>query len=245
MLHVGIMPRVHDFRADLRAIPFLGIAISRANTRETKTGPLGAALVDLTCVIGSRPELRQQAGMKVFLDFEASSLSKHSYPIEVAWVFQDGRSESHLIAPAPGWDDWSEAAEAIHGISRDLLRKEGEPHDAVANRMVEALGGHDLFASAPSWDGKWLSYLLRTSGFPRHSLRLRDTDEALRETATEILGAALSDAQLSLEVRTIVSRVDAARAGAPAHRALADAIGEYERWVGASDAAHALLRPAD
>lgn len=50
--------------------------------------------------------------MLVFLDFEASSLSKQSYPIEVAWVFEDGRSEEYLIRPAPIWTDWDSAAEA-------------------------------------------------------------------------------------------------------------------------------------
>jgi hypothetical protein len=192
-------------------------------------------------MVGGSTDLRQQARMKVFLDFEASSLSRQSYPIEVAWVFQDGRSESHLIAPAPGWEDWSETAEGIHGISRDLLLNEGEPHDAVANRMVEALGGHDLFASAPSWDGKWMSYLLRTSGLPRHTLKLRDTVEALRETATEILKPILSAARLDVEVHAIEARITAAKSGPPAHRALADAIGEYERWVSARQAARELL----
>jgi hypothetical protein len=192
-------------------------------------------------MVGVRTDLRQQVRMKVFLDFEASSLSKQSYPIEVAWVFQDGRSESHLIAPAPGWEDWSESAEAIHGINRDLLLNEGEPHDAVANRMVEALSGHDLFASAPSWDGKWMSYLLRTSGFPRHTLKLRDTVEALRETATEILTPVLSAARLDVEVHAIEARATAAKSGPPAHRALADAMGEYERWVSAKQAARELL----
>ena len=42
------------------------------------------------------------SAMLVFLDFEASSLGKRSYPIEVGWVFEDGRSEAHLIRPAPG-----------------------------------------------------------------------------------------------------------------------------------------------
>jgi hypothetical protein len=93
--------------------------------------------------------------MKVFLDFEASSLSDRSYPIEIAWVFEDGRSEAHLIAPAPGWNDWDDVSESIHGISREMLEAEGEPHDVVATRLVEALAGHDLFASAPSWDGRW------------------------------------------------------------------------------------------
>ena len=63
--------------------------------------------------------------MNVFLDFEASSLSKHSYPIEIAWVFEDGRSRSLLIGPEPNWTDWSETAEGIHGISRDKLADEG------------------------------------------------------------------------------------------------------------------------
>lgn len=130
--------------------------------------------------------------MKVFLDFEASSLADRSHPIEVAWVFQNGRQESHLIMPAPNWTDWDDEAEAIHHITREMLAAEGEPHDEVARRVVEALSGHDLFASAPSWDGKWLSTLLRSAGIPRHELRLKDTDEALRETALEILSTAYS-----------------------------------------------------
>jgi hypothetical protein len=111
--------------------------------------------------------------MLVFLDFEASSLAKRSYPIEVAWVFADGRSESHLILPAPDWTDWDAEAEAIHGIDRSTLLLDGTPHRVVANRMMEVVAGHDLLVSAPSWDGKWLSALLRAAGLPRHSLRLR------------------------------------------------------------------------
>ncbi|MFZ2994609.1 hypothetical protein [Sphingobium sp.] len=44
--------------------------------------------------------------MSVSLDFEASSLAKLSQPIEVAWVFEDGICESHLIRPAQQWTDW-------------------------------------------------------------------------------------------------------------------------------------------
>ena len=40
--------------------------------------------------------------MLAFVDFEASSLAKDSYPVEVAWVFEDGACEGHLIRPAPG-----------------------------------------------------------------------------------------------------------------------------------------------
>jgi len=179
--------------------------------------------------------------MKVFLDFEASSLSDRSYPIEIAWVFQDGRSESHLIAPAPGWVDWDEAAEAIHGIVRATLVSDGEPHGVVAHRLVEALTGFDLFASAPSWDGKWLSGLLRAAALPRQLLRLRDTDEALRETATEILRPVFSAARLDLEVHKIVADANSGKSRRPAHRALADATAEFETWLRARQAARDLL----
>jgi hypothetical protein len=52
--------------------------------------------------------------------------------------------------PALAWNDWDDVAEAVHGISRAMLQAEGKPHEEVANRKVEALTGHDLFASAPS-----------------------------------------------------------------------------------------------
>ncbi len=45
-------------------------------------------------------------------------------------------------------------AEQVHGLLLDRLLRKGEPHEAVARRMLEALSGHALYASAPSWDGK-------------------------------------------------------------------------------------------
>ena len=114
--------------------------------------------------------------MRVFLDFEASSLGRNSYPIEVGWVFEDGGSESHLIRPADGWTDWDVDAAAMHRIDRERLLREGEPVADVAGRVVASLGGHELYASAPSWDGKWLSVLLRAAGYARHLLRLRDSE---------------------------------------------------------------------
>jgi hypothetical protein len=176
--------------------------------------------------------------MLVFLDFEASSLARHSYPIEVAWVFEDGTSEAHLIRPAPGWDDWDAAAEAIHRIPRETLLAEGVAHDVVARRMVERLTGHDLTASAPSWDGKWLSTLLRAASLPRHSLRLRDTDDVQREAARAILREMVPTDQLNTTVESIRIHAIAARSGqVTAHRALADAIEERERWYAVREAA--------
>ncbi|WP_342249981.1 3'-5' exonuclease [Sphingomonas sp. OTU376] len=180
--------------------------------------------------------------MLVFLDFEASSLAKRSYPIEVAWVFEDGRSESYLIRPAPDWTDWDPAAEAIHRIPRETLVADGTPHEEVAHRMIEQLTGHDLLASAPSWDGKWMSALLRASGLPRRSLRLRDTDEAQRETAIAILAPLLPPGELEGLVCELLAHSEAMGRDTPAHRALADAQVEHGRWLGVRRAAEKLAQ---
>jgi hypothetical protein len=168
--------------------------------------------------------------MRVFLDFEASSLADGGFPIEVAWVFENGRAETHLIRPAEDWTVWDAEAEAIHRIGRDQLLEEGADHRDVATRMLDQLSGHALYVTAPSWDGQWLSRLLRTAGLPRHALRLRDADEAHREAALNILKVmgAQADAetlatQLMNEARANVLPAEAA------HRALADA--EAERQV--------------
>lgn len=163
----------------------------------------------------------------VFLDFEASSLSKKSVPIEVAWVFEDGRSRSTLIRPAPDWDDWAADAEAIHHISRDMLAADGLSVGEVAAEMFDVLAGHDLYASAPSWDGKWLSALLRAGGLPRHALRLAKSDEAFRAAARRILGVAASEADITSLVEQTIRQSEPET---PVHRALPDAMLELERW---------------
>ena len=175
--------------------------------------------------------------MFVFLDFEASSLGKHGFPIEVAWVFEDGAEETHLIRPAPDWTEWNAAAEAIHRIPRDRLEQEGEPHEAVARRMVECLTGHDLLASAPSWDGKWLSLLLRAAGLPRHALRLRDTEEAWAETARDLLQGVVAPQDLEAEVESLLTLAEVRDDAEPAHRALPDAQAERARWLAVRAAA--------
>jgi hypothetical protein len=168
--------------------------------------------------------------MRVFLDFEASSLAPGSYPIEVGWVMEDGSVEEHLIRPAPAWTDWDPTAEAIHGLSRDVLLARGEPHEEVARRMMQVLAAHEVFASAPSWDGKWLSVLLRAAGYPRHALRLRDTEEADLDAAAEILAPGREPGEVAHTAIRILRETRERLARPPAHRALADARQEFEVW---------------
>lgn len=178
--------------------------------------------------------------MLVFLDFEASSLSDDSYPIEVGWVFEDGRTESHLIRPAPGWTDWDPEAEAIHGVSRERLAAEGEPHETVARRILEALAEHEVFVTAPSWDGKWLSVLLRAAGLPRHAMRFKDSQEALARAADEAL-VGLPAPERALLGPGVVLEARARLAAEPVrHQALADAEQERRLWLEVRRVAEAL-----
>jgi hypothetical protein len=160
----------------------------------------------------------------VFLDFEASSLTKVSYPIEVGWVCEDGNGEAHLIRPAPGWTEWDESAEVIHHISRRMLETQGEPHDQVCARLLKLFEANTVLASAPSWDGHWLSMLLRASGLPRHLQRLQDTEIAFLEAAHARGTDDTAAAELIAKAR---AKIDEQPAG---HRAEADARREWAIW---------------
>ena len=160
----------------------------------------------------------------VFLDFEASSLSKLSYPIEVGWVHEDGTGEAHLIRPAPGWTEWDDRAEIVHHISRSMLDTQGEPHEEVCARVLTLFETATVLASAPSWDGHWLSMLLRASGLPRHLRRLQDTQVAF-------LAAATARTANAAEAARLVDAVRAEMETQPAdHRAEADARRQWAIW---------------
>ena len=112
----------------------------------------------------SRHQTREN--LPCFLDFEASSLSHRSYPIEVAYSLENGWVESHLIRPAGqlGWRDWSEQAEAMHGISRDLLVLGGQSPRRVAEQLNRALHGRTVYCDGGEYDRFWLTRLYHAAG---------------------------------------------------------------------------------
>lgn len=148
--------------------------------------------------------------MPCFIDFEASSLSDHSYPIEVAWSMPDGSIESHLIKPAWDWTEWSEAAEKIHGISRKQLQDKGEFAWIVAERMNERLSGiaKIIYCDAPAFDGFWLQRL-----FEHH----RDEPAFRLAHAEDDLLSKTFDPNDLVKYKSAARRVCS-----PAHRAAAD-----------------------
>src|SRR5690606_28804075 len=91
-----------------------------------------------------RSKPTKQQGMKpvsnslpAIIDLEASGFGRGSYPIEVGFALEDRLVYSFLIKPAPGWEHWSEEAEQVHGITRELLQRDGKSPREIALRMNE------------------------------------------------------------------------------------------------------------
>jgi hypothetical protein len=184
--------------------------------------------------------------LRAFLGFEASSLGRHGFPVEVAWAFERGGEESHSIRPESGWAERGPAAQLPRRISGDRLSSEGEPVERVARRLVEQLGDHEVLACDPSWDCKWLSLLLCAAGLPSRAVRLVDSDLALLELAGAILAPSLPSSDIPRAARQILAAASARfAASAPAHRALPDARIERERWFAVSELAHAFPLQAE
>ena len=105
-----------------------------------------------------------------FIDLEASGLSARSWPIEVGWCFADGAPQAVLIRPDENWsmDDWDPQAEALHGLSHDVLVKDGVCVKDVCERLNDALAGMIVFSDAPDWDGFWLYRLFQAAKVRQH-----------------------------------------------------------------------------
>ena len=94
-----------------------------------------------------------------FLDFEASSLSNSSYPIEVAWNNAEGRIYSYLIKPHESWTEWNLESEKIHGIPRKQIEAEGLRPVEICFRMREQIGDTVLYSDAASFERFWINRL--------------------------------------------------------------------------------------
>ncbi|AXB75138.1 exonuclease domain-containing protein [Novosphingobium sp. P6W] len=148
------------------------------------------------------------------IDFEASCLPEYgqSYPIEVAVARTDGSSRAWLIRPAEQWRywDWSDEAEALHGISQEMLEAEGLPPAQVLSEMAEFIEDCPVYADA-DLDQYWLEVLCQAVPaklpFPVHYL-----GEFLRErgfTRPQVV-AALEEAKRRLP-KEHLAREDAKR----------------------------------
>lgn len=149
----------------------------------------------------------------IVVDFEATSLTHQSYPIEVGLaIAPDGhlpiRSWSTLIGPDPAWDvasQWDPDAERLHGISRWDLRSGAAVSDVMAglNELVGPIG--HAWCDGGDYDRHWLATLSSAAGV-QPSFELRDIKAGFG-----------SDQLFTSRYRDVISR------SVPPHRAGPDA----------------------
>lgn len=110
------------------------------------------------------------------IDFEASSLSRNSYPIEVAWGSSRETVTTFLLNPdkMTGWTDWSSKSFEFHGIQRNQLLECGEDPKQVAKILVRDLAGKSVYSDEPRFDNMWKDRLLSDTGYDPSLIRIKN-----------------------------------------------------------------------
>jgi DNA polymerase III subunit epsilon len=120
--------------------------------------------------------LFQESSMEVrvsdlfYIDFEASSLSQESWPIEIgiAWIEGAGvQSWSTLIRPDASWDleDWSARSAEVHNIPYEEVMAAPRAVD-VAREVRDRLKGKTLVSDNPEFEERWMDKLLALANIP-------------------------------------------------------------------------------
>ncbi|MEX5600408.1 exonuclease domain-containing protein [Pseudophaeobacter sp. C1-32P7] len=162
----------------------------------------------------------------VFIDFEASSLSPASWPIEVGIARVDQGKvlvDSKLIRPHQTWSmsEWHEDSAAIHGISLDELA-DAEPAEDVARWLADGIAGELVLSDAPEFDQRWLDRLMSVVD-DDHGIELADFDEKVWQAFSQEYGTGAAG-----RIHTVY------KAGAnrqSTHRAGADAADLAHAWL--------------
>lgn len=116
----------------------------------------------------------------IMLDIEASGFGRGSYPIEIGVALEDGSEQSWLVRPLPEWQHWSDEAESMHGLERQLLIAQGAPLREVAESLNRLLEGRVVYTDGWGFDSSWLALLFyhakRRQAFRLESLAAIITD---------------------------------------------------------------------
>jgi hypothetical protein len=112
-----------------------------------------------------------QERQRCVIDIEASGFGRHSYPIEIGYVREDGQAWCSLVQPAPDWQHWDDQAERVHGIARPMLLQHGRAVAEVARRLNADLAGRTVYCDGWAHDYAWLGLLFEEAGLvPRFKL---------------------------------------------------------------------------
>lgn len=98
------------------------------------------------------------------IDVEASGFGAQSYPIEIGVVRYDGAKWCKLIRPYDHWVHWDDSAEALHGISREMLNSYGVPPATICLELNSFLGNTMVYSDGWVVDHPWLITLFSAAG---------------------------------------------------------------------------------
>jgi len=146
--------------------------------------------------------------MPDIIDVEASGFGRGSYPIEVGVALDTGKTVSFLIRPFDDWTHWTEEAESLHRISREVLRTHGLPPDTVASKLNELLAGKVLYTDAWGVDSSWLGLLHERTEIPAH-YRLESISTLLNEAQRAGWGELKAQARRELDITRHRASADA------------------------------------
>lgn len=93
------------------------------------------------------------------IDIEASGFGSYSYPIEIGVITTNGERYCALIKPQDDWTHWSENAQQVHGIARELLLQKGRAPHQICAELNQLLDGSTCYSDAWSHDSSWLNRL--------------------------------------------------------------------------------------
>jgi len=123
-------------------------------------------------------------GLPIVVDVEASGFGRGSYPVEVGLALADATPHCFLVAPERGWHHWDPEAEALHGISREVLEAHGRPVQEVAWRLNALIAGRTVYSDAWGQDLSWLARLFEAARMVQ-GFRVAALRELLEESQLE------------------------------------------------------------
>ena len=134
------------------------------------------------------------------LDVEASGFGRGSYPIEIGFVDSAGSMFCCLIQPEADWLHWDASAEALHGITREILQRHGKPPIWVAEQVNRRLAGQTVYCDAWAHDYPWLARLFDVCDLSP-SFRLADLRSLLSEAEAARWGEVLDQVRAEQQLR--------------------------------------------
>ena len=99
----------------------------------------------------------------LFAAITTSSTLSDSFPIELAWTTERGRTDGYFIRPEPEWTKWSTEGEALHGISREKLDAAGVFSSRAIAHFLEAAHNTTVVVSLPLAFSEMLDMLFNTA----------------------------------------------------------------------------------